>query len=226
MSLKIAVFDVDGTLVDSRAKIHQVLAEAATVLGHEPPTYDEARQIVGLSLFEAVRAMRPALNDAQVMAYVEAYKAVYIQQVSAGARDVLYDGAQGLLSMLKDGGWLLGMATGNSRRGVDRLCDVFGWGSVFDARFCADDGPSKPHPHMLEANLKHTGTDPHQAVMIGDTSHDILMARAIGVHAIGVSWGFHTVEELRDCGADVIVHDFNELGQALARFEADLWVTE
>ncbi|WP_443750491.1 HAD-IA family hydrolase [Asticcacaulis solisilvae] len=219
MSLKLVVWDVDGTLVDSRASIFKALQEAAVTVGLDAPTYDEVRQIVGLSLLEAVRHMRPDLAPDRAEAYASAYKQAFIRMHGdPDFHEPLYPGAEETLRRLKRDGWLIGMATGKSRRGIERNTEVYGWGDVFDTSFCADDGPSKPHPHMLDCNMVALGVDAHQTVMIGDTTHDIHMGRAAKVRTIGVSWGFHTVEELQAAGADVIVHDFNQLNAALDAF--------
>ncbi|ESQ88188.1 haloacid dehalogenase [Asticcacaulis sp. AC460] len=215
--MKLAVFDVDGTLVDSRSSIFRAATEAAEATGITPPTYDAVRSIVGISLFEAIVQMLPDHDEATHRAYLTAFQHSFVTMHNTSSFcEVLYDGADDLLRRLKSDGWCLGMATGQSRRGVNRCLDSYAWHDLFDTTFCADDGPSKPHPHMLQANLKALGLDPHQAVMIGDTGHDMRMAREARVHAIGVSWGFHTVEEL-DL-ADHIVHDFNELETALNAF--------
>ena len=107
------------------------------------------------------------------------------------------------------------MATGNSRRGVNRFMAYYGWDQLFDASFCADDGPSKPHPHMVLENLKAVGLKPDQAVMIGDTSHDIHTGRAAKVKTIAVTWGFHTRDELLASEPDIMVDDFKALESAL-----------
>lgn len=219
MSLKLVVWDVDGTLVDSRASIFRGLQEAAVEVGLEAPTYEEVRQIVGLSLLEAVRHMRPDLTPDLAQAYAAAYKQMFVRMhADPDFHEPLYPGAEETLRRLKREGWLMGMATGKSRRGIDRNTVVYNWGDVFDTSFCADDGPSKPHPHMLECNMVALGVDPHQTVMIGDTAHDIHMGRQAKVHTIGVSWGFHTADELKAAGADVIVHDFDQLNAALDAF--------
>ncbi|ESQ74601.1 HAD-IA family hydrolase [Asticcacaulis sp. AC402] len=212
-----AVFDVDGTLVDSRSSIFRAATEAAEATGLTPPSYDQVRAIVGISLFEAIVHMLPDHDEATHRAYLEAFQASYVRMhENSQFCEALYAGADDLLRRLKSDGWFLGMATGQSRRGVNRCLDSYDWHDLFNVTFCADDGPSKPHPHMLQANLKALGLDPHQAVMIGDTGHDMRMAREARVHFIGVSWGFHTVEEMEQ--ADHIVHDFNELTAALGAF--------
>ena len=213
---KLAVFDVDGTLVDSRASILNAMIEGANEIGVSPPTYEDVRAIVGLSLVEAVAQMRPDLDEATVQAYAEAYKRAFIRfHEDPDFVEPLYKGAADLLAELKAEGWAIGMATGKSRRGVDRNIEVHNWRDVFDCAFCADDGPSKPHPHMLNLNMEATGFTPEHTVMIGDSAHDITMARRAGVHAIGVTWGFNTAEELFASGADEIVDDFNELREVL-----------
>ncbi len=214
---KLCIWDVDGTLVDSRASIFRAAVEAAEAIGITPPSYDDVRAIVGVSLRPALAMMRPELDAEALDAYVHAFQQAYLRfHAEPDFRDALYPGADQCLRTLKDKGWSLGMATGNSRRGVNRCLHVYGWENLFDITLCADDGPSKPHPHMVHANLSGLGYERHQAVMIGDTAHDMIMARDAGVRAIGVSWGFYTVEELKAAGTATIVHDFNELQQVLA----------
>jgi len=216
---KLAIFDVDGTLIDSRASILHAAVEAARAVNIDPPTYDEVRAIVGISLDEALRTLRPDLDAPTLAGFTQGFREAYIDfHADPDFKDALYDGAQNTLETLKAEGWLIGMATGNSRRGVTRFIRSHGWEDIFDATWCADDGPSKPHPAMVLGNLSDLGVEAHQAVMIGDTSFDILMGRAANVFSIGVSWGFHTVDELIEAKADDIVHDFNGLKRLLDAF--------
>ena len=220
---RLIVWDVDGTLIDSRASIFRAAVEAADEIGVSRPSYDQVRAIVGLSLFEALQHMRPDLESIKISAYVQAYKDAFVRfHQEPGFFDPLYSGAQSCLLGLKAMGWKLGMATGQSRRGVERNLEVHGWTDLFDCTFCADDGPSKPHPHMLQSNIKAMGATKASTVMVGDTAHDINMARHAGVVGIGVSWGFHTAEELSLAGADRIVHDFVELNAALTTLSRTL----
>ena len=213
---KLVVFDVDGTLIDSRSSIFRAAVEAANEIGVSAPTYEDVRAIVGLSLFEALAMMRPDLDHATIGAYTEAYKNAFIRfHADPTFHNGLYPGAADLLAHLKAEGWTLGMATGQSRRGVNRNLDVHAWHEIFDCTFCADDGPSKPHPHMLNRNMETTCFPPEHTVMVGDTAHDITMAGQAGVYAIGVTWGFHTADELFKAGADEIVSNFNELHEVL-----------
>jgi phosphoglycolate phosphatase len=221
--MKLAVWDVDGTLVDSRASILRALQEGAVAVGLTPPDYDEARHIVGLSLLEAVQTLRPEISVEHAEAYAHQYKQSFIRfHAEEGFHEPLYEGAESCLRRLKAEGWRLGMATGKSRRGIERNEDFFGWQGLFDATFCGDDGPSKPHPFMIERNMEVVGARPHETIMIGDTGHDIGMARAAGVYAIGVSWGFHTVAELEAAGAHEIVHSYDDLNARLDAFGAQI----
>ena len=219
MTTRLAIWDVDGTLVDSRSSIFRAAVEAAEAIGVTPPAYDQMRAIVGVSLYQALEMMRPDLDPPTIAAYTREFQQAFLRfHADPGFHDALYPGADRALRALKNQGWRLGMATGNSRRGVNRCLDVYDWHDLFDVTFCADDGPSKPHPHMVHGNLSGVGAAVHQAVMVGDTGHDMKMARQAGVRAIGVTWGFHTGAELHAAGADLIVHDFAELEDHLAAF--------
>jgi phosphoglycolate phosphatase len=213
----LAIFDVDGTLVDSRATIHRAAVESARGIGMAEPSYDAVRQIVGLSLAQALRELAPELSDADHAEFVAGFQAAF-QRFHAvpGFKEPLYDGAERTLQRLKREGWIIAMATGNSRRGVERILNLHGWGDVFDTTWCADDGPGKPHPNMITKALEATGAEPRQAIMIGDTSHDMR------VHAQGVSWGFHTTAEVTAAGARHVAHSFEELDAALDAFAAAL----
>ena len=224
MSLRpLAVFDVDGTLVDSRATIHRAAVESARGIGMAEPSYDAVRQIVGLSLAQALRELAPELDDAEHARFVAGFQAAF-QRFHAvpGFKEPLYDGAERTLRRLKREGWIIAMATGNSRRGVERILNLHGWGEVFDTTWCADDGPGKPHPNMITKALEATGAEPRQAIMIGDTSHDMRMAVNAAVYPQGVSWGFHTTEEIMASGARRVAHSFDELDGALDAFAATL----
>ncbi len=214
---RLAVFDIDGTLVDSRRAIGDAVRGAWEMLDLEPPSYDETRRIVGLSLIEAVRVLAPDLPPERYAELGLAYKEVFLRNRAAGLDEPLYDGAATTLPTLKNDGWLLGIATSKGRGGIQHLLDAHGWHNLFDAAFCADDGPGKPDPHMLRCNMQAVDADPAHTVMIGDTSFDMAMARAADCHALGVSWGFHTPDEIREGGAHQIVDAFAALDLALAQ---------
>lgn len=216
MKRRLAVFDVDGTLVDSRRSIDLAVRDAWLALGLEPPGYERTRRIVGLSLDDAVRTLAPEFPDARIAELSEAYKDAFLKNRADGHDEPLYEGAMDTLRMLKRDGWLLGVATGKSRRGVRHFIEHHGVADLFDAAFCAEDGPGKPHPHMLNLNMRALDADAADTVMIGDTSHDMKMARAAGTHAFGVSWGFHTVDEIAEGGAHLVAESFAALDVALA----------
>jgi phosphoglycolate phosphatase len=217
--MKLAVFDVDGTLVDSRAILKAASDAAFTALGLTPPPYDQLRQIVGLSLREGLAQLAPReeVVDQLVAYYKSSFGDLHRRP---GFVEPLYPGAAELLARLKGEGWRIAMATGKSRRGVDTIVAMHGWADLFDSTHCADDGPGKPHPAMLQGAIAALGAEPGCTVMIGDTAHDIRMARAAGVRAVGVTWGFHTRPEIEASGADVVVDTFEELGTELDRFAA------
>lgn len=216
MTAPLAIWDVDGTLVDSRETIGWCMSEAFAAAGLPRPTYDQTRRIVGLTLLEAVGILAPSEPAETHAAIVEAYKAAF-QGLHADPayREPLYPGAEALLAELTARGWRQAVATGKSRRGLDRIIEAHGWGEVFCSLHCSDDGPGKPHPAMVLAALAATGTPPEHAVMIGDTTHDIRMGRAAGVRAIAVAWGFHTAEELAGSGPDALCASWPDLSAAL-----------
>ena len=218
--MPLAIFDIDGTLVDSRYMIQTAMERAFTAKGLTPPEYDQTRQIVGLSLEVAIDRLAPRdLGSAGLANLVEAYKDAFITMRRAGEEsEPLYDGTADLLTGLKSGGWNLGVATGKSRRGLDAVMKREGWFDIFDCSFCADDGPGKPHPHMVNANLSALSVNSQNAVIIGDTHFDMSMGKAAGVHAIGVDWGFHSFDEVKAGGADVMVSTMSELSGALSGF--------
>ena len=220
MTRPLAVFDIDGTLVDSRASIHRATVEAARAIGLPEPAYDQVRQIVGLSLHEALRTLAPALTDAELAEFVAAFQASFRRMYEAGHEEPLYPGVMAHLRRLRRDGWRLALATGQNRRGVARNLAREGWGELFLSSHCAEDGPGKPDPAMLRAAMAACEAAPEATAMIGDTAHDIRMARAAGVHPLGVGWGFHTVEEQIAAGAVHVAADFADLEGALDRFAA------
>jgi phosphoglycolate phosphatase len=220
--VRLAVFDVDGTLVDSRRSIQASSDAAFRHIGREPPPYDALRQTIGLSLAEGLAMLAPDITADELAAVVAFYK-TYFSELHSDPdwRDPLYEGAAALLERLKSEGWKIAMATGQSRRGVERALRVHAWADIFDSTHCADDGPGKPHPSMLLEAMRAIGAETHRTLMIGDTAHDIRMARAAGVRSVGVTWGFHTRDEIEAARADVICEDFAELAAVLAHHGED-----
>ena len=216
MTLRLIVFDVDGTLVDSQAHILASMQGAFAEVGRQMPPRAEALSVVGLSLSLALARLVPDAGADEVEAMTEAYKAAFqrIRQSGEGASP-LFPGTREMLDRLAgQEGTVLGLATGKSRRGLDHLIALHDLGRYFATQQVADDHPSKPHPSMLRAALEETGARAADAAMIGDTVFDIDMGRAADLRTIGVRWGYHRPEML--AAADALIDSWAELPAALA----------
>ncbi|MFD1702091.1 HAD-IA family hydrolase [Methylopila henanensis] len=219
----LVVFDVDGTLVDSQHAIVAAMTEAYVGNGLAAPSREAILGIVGLSVPEAVAVLSASGLDHPVAAIGDAYKAAFNRARTAAPKaDPLYPGArEALAALAARGDVLLGLATGNSRRGVERFIDTFGFHGVFATTQSADDAPSKPHPGMLLLACAEAGVTPEETVMIGDTTFDMQMARAAGARAIGVAWGYHPPERLAAAGAHTVLSRFDDLIPALSLPQAE-----
>ncbi|MDJ0641505.1 MAG: HAD-IA family hydrolase [Erythrobacter sp.] len=214
--MKLAVFDCDGTLVDGQADICDTMVSAFQRANLPAPDRNDVRRIVGLSLPVAIRKLAPGLTDDDTKNVVEFYKSGYFAKRQEGTlHEPLYDGIADLLAVLHRTGWQLAVATGKSDRGLQSVLAAHGLSDLFVSLQTADRHPSKPHPAMLEAALFEAGATPDQAVMIGDTTFDIDMARAANVRAVGVAWGYHEPSELTHAGADAIAEEVAQLEQLL-----------
>ncbi len=217
---KLAIFDCDGTLVDSQANICLAMEHAFDEAGLTPPSRHATRRIVGLSLVEAMRVLLPDAEAQMHTDMAERYKESYLVLRNNGLEhEPLYDGIAGLLSSMDESGWLLGVATGKSDRGLERCLDHHGIKGLFVTLQTADRHPSKPHPSMVYQALADAGTETANAVVIGDTVYDIHMGKAAGTRTIGVNWGYHLVDELRGAGADAIAESMDELEALLRDFK-------
>ncbi|MFV1441208.1 MULTISPECIES: HAD-IA family hydrolase [unclassified Phaeobacter] len=216
--LRLILFDVDGTLADSQGAITSAMAAAFAGVGLALPSRQDILSIVGLSLPQAMAELAPGQSAAVQAGLVDGYKSAYKSaRLAAGAgHSPLYPGAAEVLAELNAvPHYLLGVATGKSQRGLDALIASHDL-RCFVTRQCADHHPSKPHPSMVLRAMADSGVAPAHTVMIGDTSFDIDMGRAAGVHTIAVNWGFHPAERL---GADHIIDSF----AALAPLLQDIW---
>ena len=210
--IRLAVFDCDGTLVDGQAAICDTMERAFETAGLPTPDRHAVRRMVGLSLPYALRELAPDASDDQRARVVEAYKDEYRSlRVTGALQEPLYAGIGELVVRLVESGWLLGVATGKSDRGLNACLETHGIRHRFVTLQTADRHPSKPHPAMLEAALVEAGVEPSHAVMIGDTSFDMEMAVAAGVRAIGVSWGYHEPHELMATGASAVADTIEQL---------------
>lgn len=185
---ELIVFDWDGTLMDSTGAIVNSIKAAAADLGIEPPSEERARHIIGLGLIDALRHALPDLPAERYQDVALRYRHHYLAQ----DQDLLlFDGAEALIGELADAGYMLAVATGKTRAGLNRAFEVSGLGPRFHASRCADECHSKPHPQMLEELMTEFGVAAESTLMIGDTTHDLLMARNAGVAALGVAYGAH-----------------------------------
>lgn len=219
-TLKLALFDLDGTLVDSRALIAESMDEAFRVNGLPGCSYDQVRQIVGIELFEAIPMLLPEDYPAEgAVKVANTFREIFVRNRSDGTHtEGLYPGARDLLDRLDSEGWLLGVATGKPRRGLDHILDAHDLHGLFVTLNTSCTGAGKPNPRMVLEAMGETGVEAHRTVVIGDSSHDILMARNAKVRAAGVAWGFHTADELSAAGAHSVHEDFDCLGRGLTAF--------
>lgn len=189
----LVVFDWDGTLMDSAAAIVASVQGACADLGLEVPPDEAARYIIGLGLTEAMRYLLPSLEPRRYGELVERYREHYLVR----DREItLFAGADELVRRMHASGILLAVATGKSRRGLDRALSLTGLGAYFHASRCADETKSKPDPAMLLEIIGQLGADPVRTLMVGDTVHDLEMARSAGVAAVAVTYGAHPRDAL------------------------------
>ena len=190
------VFDWDGTLMDSTSAIVKCIQAAARDLGLPIPRDDDASHVIGLGLHEAMQAVMPNIDPSFYPKMVERYRIHYL---SKHHELVLFDGVRDMLNELSQEGYFLAVATGKSRVGLNRALNAVGLLSLFDATRCADETFSKPHPAMLQELTRELGQDLRRTVMIGDTTHDLLMASNAGAAGVAVQYGAHPVDQLDAC---------------------------
>lgn len=210
--LRLIVFDCDGTLIDSQATIVAAMTAACRERNRPAPDAALVRRIVGLPLAVGVGRLFPSFDSAEIAGLADDYKAAFGELRRAGTHDEpLYPGIFELVGKLKTQGYALGIATGKSRRGLGYALDRHGMRDYFVTLQTADDGPGKPHPHLLERAMLETGARADETAMIGDTVFDVEMARAAGAQAIGVAWGYHEPGELAAAGASVVAANAAEI---------------
>ncbi len=209
MSIEVVVLDWDGTVVDSEHYIVNSLRSAAESIGLPDLGHDRYKSIIGLGLREALRQLYPDLPDAGVEALRDAYASAFI----AGEHDAirLFDGVRETLDALLSDGVRLAVATGKSRRGLERALDASGLRAYFSATRCADETASKPDPRMLNELVRELASAPKNMLMVGDTEYDLAMAARAGMPSLGVSYGVHGVDALRTHAPLGIIDQFAEL---------------
>lgn len=221
--IRLAVFDCDGTLVDSQHNIIAAMTAAFRAQGLADPSPSAVRGVVGLHLSEAVGRLLPASRaesePAVSQSYIDAYRTL---RERPDHEEPLYPGALRTLEALERAGVILAIATGKGRRGLEVTLDRHGLRNRFVVLKTADDGPGKPDPSILLDAIAETGSEPGLTAMIGDTVYDVKMARAARTYAVGVAWGYHAPSDLHAAGAHHIADDFEEIPDIIER----LWGTE
>lgn len=217
--MKLVMFDMDGTLIDTAALITEHMTKTFADAGLEPPTPEQSRRVIGLSLPKAMLQLLGSddqeLADRLAGDYREHYRA---SLVSSGGREGLFPGAREALDLLHERrDTLLGIATGKGLNGVHRLTALHGIAGHFSTLQTPDHNPSKPHPGMMLRAMEELGAERAKTVIIGDTTFDMEMGKAAGTKAIGVTWGYHHPDELVRAGADILVEDYAALPAAIDR---------
>jgi len=209
---RLVIFDVDGTLVDSRAHLWATFQAMFEGIGHPLPPQERVISLTGLSLEKIIPILLPEADEATRTKALALYRNAYREgrlRLGDAITSPFFPGARAVLGRLRAGpGIARAGATGKSRRGIGGLIEAHGLERMFDSIQCADDHPSKPDPSMIHAALAETGVTARRAVMVGDTSFDIDMAHAASVYGVAVAWGFHPPEAL---AADAILRHFDEL---------------
>ncbi len=215
MKYELLVFDWDGTLLDSAGAIVRAIQCACRDLDLPVPDDGRARHVIGLGLVDALSHAVPELPAERYQAMVERYRFHYL---SRDNELTLFEGVPDMLKGLLEDGHTLAVATGKSRLGLERALDHSGLRPLFQASRCADECHSKPHPQMLDELMSEFGAAKSSTLMIGDTSHDLLMASNAGVDALAVTYGAHPHDHLREHRPVACLHTVAELDEWLKRY--------
>jgi phosphoglycolate phosphatase len=219
MTPSLVILDCDGTLVDSAGHIAAVFNEAIVSLGYAPLPPERIARIIGLSFDDALHHLLPESSADERARIIHIYRAQYAAH--AAGRDPLFAGVREFLNRVRDEGRWMAMATGKSRAGALRVIAEHGLSEYFTAIRTGDVCRPKPHPEMLWQILDELGVSADRAVMVGDTTFDVEMARAAGIRAVGVGWGAHQSEELAEAGAALVVPRLPDLAPHLPRLLPD-----
>lgn len=213
----LVVFDCDGTLVDGQHRVIATMKRTFAEHGLQEPGDRATRRVIGLSLKIAITELLEEDERHHAGALTETFKRCFHELVAEETIDEpFYDGARDLVNALAQRDDVrLAIATGKGRRSVDQMLEREGWINAFHSIQTADNAPSKPNPGMILNALSDTGIGPENAIMIGDTTYDMQMARAADIRAFGVAWGYHDVKSLARAGAHMILDDYPALATAL-----------
>ena len=211
---KLLIFDWDGTIMDSVARIVDCLRKSAEhVLGEENRDDHELKDVIGLGLREAILQLHPKATEKQITDMSDAYRYQYMEVNNTSS--VLFEGAESILENLENQGYWLAVATGKGRQGLDQVLELTGLGPRFHITRCASETFSKPHPLMLEEILDQLGLDVEEALMIGDTEYDMEMAKNANMDRLGVSYGVHPENRLNKHQPIGCIHHINQLDDFL-----------
>jgi len=209
---QLIVFDWDGTLMDSTGQIVQCMQQAISQLEFPPLNDSAISHIIGLGLNEAAQALYPTINSTDVIRLADTYRDIWLK----GPLDTpLFDNASKLIQDLSKQDYFLGVATGKSRSGLDKVLNSTNLEPLFHATRCADECHSKPHPQMIEELMDYCGVTPKQTLMIGDTEYDLQIAHNAGADSLAISHGAHGVETLQACQPKDIVDNLHQVEQWL-----------
>ncbi|MBL1276443.1 MAG: HAD-IA family hydrolase [Ectothiorhodospiraceae bacterium] len=211
------VFDWDGTLMDSEAHIVTSMQRAMHDAGLPDMARAIIRDIIGLGLREAIQRLLPNESEEIYLAIIDRYRYHFFTDDPCEP----FEGAEAVLKSLSDQGYLLAVATGKGRRGLDRVLQNTGFGHFFIETRCADETCSKPDPQMLQEIMDATGMEANQTLMIGDTEYDLEMANAARTASVGVDYGVHSRERLLACGPLTCLSSISELTDWLAAHTAE-----
>jgi len=218
--MKLVLFDADGTLIDSQAIIHESMRLTFESFAYQAPAIQATKSIIGLTLDYAIASILERDVDDEILAMTAAYKENFIELAKRPDMQTLaFAGMPQLVrSLAERDDVLLGLVTGKSRRGVEKLFDTSDFSNCFVTSRCADDCPSKPHPAMVLECCNEVGVNPADTVVVGDTSFDMEMANAAGASSVGVTWGYHSSERLVSAGAQYLVGSSSMLQIRLKHF--------
>jgi phosphoglycolate phosphatase len=217
-AFELVVFDWDGTLMDSEAHIVNSMQRALADLQLPSRSRDSVRDIIGLGLREAMEKLLPGEDDSVYQSLTDRYRYHFLADDPCQP----FDGAEAVLQALQEAGYLLAVATGKGRPGLDRVLESTGFGRYFVETRCADEARSKPHPQMLQDIMDTLATAPEQTLMVGDTEYDLQMANAARTAALGVDYGVHARERLLACQPLACLSSIQELPDWLTEYNADL----
>ena len=210
--LRMVVFDLDGTIVDSQANIVRAVGEVAKILGLPGPPAEQVPRVIGLSLIEALAMLFPGVDTSTHKDLDREYREAFVRlRASPDYSEPLFAGTHDILNALDEAGFLLGIATGKATRGVKHVLNLHGLTGRFVTIQTPEIAPGQPHPGMVLQAMAEMGVEPQNTVMVGDTTYDIHMGLAAGVHTVGVSWGNHPAEELKSAGAHRLIDRLDDL---------------